>query len=84
MKNLDENTFYIFAIGALYILANIFKSVDRSISELSEKISEIDSFEFPEVKDQETQTEDHQTQEEQEPIIVENPKIEPRSKIFGW
>jgi hypothetical protein len=79
MKNLDENTFYIFAIGTLYILANIFKSVDRSVSELSKKLSEIDCFDFPEVKDQETQTED-----ETEPIIVETPKIESKSKIFGW
>lgn len=80
MKNLDENTFYIFAFGTLYILANIFKSVDRSVTELSKKISEIDKFDFPEMKEQETQTE-----EDLEPIIlVENPKKETKTKFFGW
>ena len=80
MKSLDENTFYLFALGTLYILVNIFRSVDKSVLELSKKISEMDTYDFPEMEDKETQTEDHDI----EPIIIESPKKETKSRLFSW
>lgn len=38
MKSLDEHTFYLFAFGAIYILHNMFKTIDRAICRLSDKI----------------------------------------------